>query len=167
MLHQSQRRPISLQWTIPGAANILGSLLSSRNITGVIQIPKLPEERSFLSRGAWNNEPEARYAAKASWQKAHGWSFGQRKKHCFFPCLPDEGRMWAEPTNRTSPSKKPGLIIQLFQDIFKNAWHSFFHIYMLSAASSSRKCSFSVNSPHFSGICIHARNTAVSPSAIG
>ena len=39
----------------------------------------------------------------------------------FFPCPPNEGQVWAAPINRTSPSKKPGLMFQLFWDIFKNA----------------------------------------------
>lgn len=51
----------------------------------------------------------------------HNISFGKKEIITFFPCPPDEGRVWAAPTNRTSPSKKAGLMFQLFWEIFKHA----------------------------------------------
>lgn len=45
--------------------------------------------------------------------KAHELSFNP-KVHNFFLCPPDEGRVWAESTNITSPNKKLGLILLLF-----------------------------------------------------
>ena len=37
----------------------------------------------------------------------------------FFPCPPDEGQVWAAPTNRTSPSKKAGANVSIILGHFQ------------------------------------------------
>ena len=46
--------------------------------------------------------------------------FVRGRSKSFFPCLPGEGRVWAEPAKIKSPSKKAGANVSIILGHFKN-----------------------------------------------